>query len=132
MLAAFLMALAMQANGAAEPASDEPPSRPQVSGAKWVQQPTKAQFQRAYPPQAEWDAVSGRAVLDCVFTAAGRLSDCTVASEDPPGRRFGAAALKLAPYFRAAPVPAGATLERRPISVPVVFEARIDGFPAPK
>jgi hypothetical protein len=40
---------------------------------------------RAYPFQAEWNAVSGRAVLVCVFTAAGRLSDCAVTSEEPAG-----------------------------------------------
>jgi TonB family protein len=125
MMAAFLLMFAMQAEAVAEPPAEA--ARPQVSGAKWVSQPTKAQFLRAYPTQAEWNAVAGRAVLDCVFTAAGRLADCSVASEEPAGGRFGAAALKLAPYFRAVAVPAGASLEHRPISVPVTFEARLHG-----
>ena len=122
MMTAFLLALAMQADAAAEPSS-----RPQASGATWVAQPTQAQFLRAYPQQAEWDSAPGRAVLDCVFTAAGRLSNCTVASEAPAGRRFGAAALKLAPFFRAVAVPAGASLEGKPISLPVTFDAKLDG-----
>ena len=121
MMVALLLAFAMQADAAAAP------THPMASGATWVAQPTQAQFLRAYPAQAEWDSTPGRAVLDCVFTAAGRLSNCTVASEAPAGRRFGAAALKLAPFFRAVAVPAGASLEGKPISLPVTFGARLDG-----
>ncbi len=127
MLAAFLLMFAIQADPVAEP-----PARALASGATWVSQPTQAQFLRAYPTQAGWNATPGHAVLDCVFTAAGRLSGCTVASEEPAGRHFGAAALKLAPFFRAVAVPAGASLEGKPISLPVTFEAHIHGFPAPE
>jgi protein TonB len=124
MMAAFLLMFAMQADAAAEP------TRPMASGATWVSQPTQAQFLRAYPTQAEWDSTPGRAVLDCVFTAAGRLSNCTVTSEEPAGRHFGAAALKLAPFFRAVAIPAGASLEGKPISLPVAFGAKLDGVRA--
>jgi hypothetical protein len=133
MLAGFLLALAIDAHAAPEPppteespAQEQPveSTRPHASGATWVSQPTRAQFMRAYPPQAEWNATSGRAVLDCVFTAAGRLSDCTETSEEPAGQKFGAAALKLAPFFWAVSVPAGASLEGKLITLPVSFDAR--------
>ena len=116
MLAALLLALAMQADDYVEPSSPEP------ADAVWVSQPTHAQFARAFPTQANWNATPGRAVLQCVFTAAGRLTDCTVISEAPAGRRFGAAALKLAPYFRAVAKPAGASLAGQPITLPITFE----------
>jgi protein TonB len=61
-------------------------------------------------------------VLQCVFTAAGRLADCTVVSETPAGRRFGAAALKLTRYFRAVAKPAGASLAGKPITLPITFD----------
>ncbi len=131
MVAAFLLMFAMSAAEPAQQAPGEPPSRPMASGATWVSQPSQAQFLRAYPTQAQWNATPGRAVLDCVFGADGRLTRCTVASEEPAGGHFGAAALKLAPYFRAVAVPAGASLEGKPISLPITFEARIHGLPPP-
>ena len=82
MLAAFLMALAMQADDWVEPTG------PEAAGAVWVSQPSHAQFARVFPTQAEWNATPGRAVLQCVFTAEGRLTDCAVVSETPPGQRY--------------------------------------------
>jgi protein TonB len=116
MLVAFLLALAMQADDWVEPTG------PAAAGATWVSQPSHAEFMRAYPTQANWNATPGRAVLQCAFTAAGRLSECTVVSETPAGQRFGVAALKLARYFRAVAKPAGASLEGKPITLPITFE----------
>jgi len=116
MLVAFLLALAMQSDDWVEPTG------PEAAGAVWVSQPSHDRFVRAFPSQAEWNATPGRAVLQCVFTAEGRLTDCTVVSETPPGQRFGLAALKLAPYFRAVAKPAGASLAGKPITLPITFE----------
>jgi protein TonB len=118
MLVAFLLALAMQADDWVEPTG------PEAAGAAWVAQPSHTEFMRAYPSQADWNATPGHAVLQCVFTAAGRLSDCAVVSEAPAGQRFGVAALKLARYFRAVAKPAGASLAGKLITLPITFEVR--------
>lgn len=45
---------------------------------------------------------TSRAMLNCAVQAGGRIDDCRVASETPPGAGVGAAALQLAPTFRLA------------------------------
>jgi len=50
-----------------------------------------------FPGQAARAGLTtGRAVLDCVANAAGKMTSCQVTSEDPAGMGFGAAALKTA------------------------------------
>lgn len=71
-------------------------------GAQWEARPSTADFERLGPPAAVRDRVSGKAVLDCALTAAGRLRDCTLKSETPAGAGFGEAALRLTPYYRLA------------------------------
>jgi protein TonB len=118
MLVAVLLALALQPEALDGLAAAIPPT-----GAKWVSEPSQSEFKRAFPEKADRKGVGGKAVLQCVFTAAGRLSRCVVASETPAGLGFGEAALKLAPLFRAVATPAGATLQGEPIMAPIAFRA---------
>ncbi|HEX3365655.1 TonB family protein [Phenylobacterium sp.] len=58
-----------------------------------------------YPEKALSAGVtSGEAVLDCLVDGEW-LTDCKVASEEPSGYDFGAAALRMAPLFKMKPQP---------------------------
>lgn len=49
-----------------------------------------------YPDRAYRAGTRGVAVIDCVASAAGRLTDCVVVGESPFGENFGDAALLMA------------------------------------
>jgi TonB family protein len=64
-----------------------------------VTAPTNAQIQAAYPERVLSDQVEGRAAMDCLVTAAGKLASCRIAGELPAGYGFGQATLDLAGDF---------------------------------
>lgn len=74
----------------------------------WVKLPSAQDLTSVYPAKALHDGVEGQATLRCTTEADGRLADCSVGAESPPGYGFGAAALKLADKFRAEPPCPGA------------------------
>lgn len=87
------------------PVSFEPkmldPNHPTVGKPQWTVLPEASDFQAGYPKAALAAGVlKGRAVVSCVVAAEGKLADCSVASEDPAGLGFGAAASAIAPNFR--------------------------------
>lgn len=98
-----------------------PPPRPSVvTNPNWIAKPTGSEFAGAYPANAAHAEMSGRAVISCAITTEGALSACEVVSESPPGWGFGAAALKVAPYFRMSPAtPDGQPVAGRRIRVPM-------------
>jgi hypothetical protein len=49
------------------------------------------------------EAGQGRASVDCRVVEGGRLKDCRIVAEDPPGANVGAFALQLARNTRVAP-----------------------------
>lgn len=49
------------------------------------------------------DPGQGRASVDCRVAAGGRLEDCRLVSEDPPGANVGGFAMQLARNTRVAP-----------------------------
>lgn len=49
------------------------------------------------------EARQGRATVECKVVAAGRLTDCVLLSESPPGAGVGAFALKLVTAYRIPP-----------------------------
>ncbi len=69
----------------------------------WIATPSQAQTNAIYPSRALRLGVSGRAELACQVLVNGGVTNCQVASETPATAGFGAAALKLAPYFRMSP-----------------------------
>jgi protein TonB len=86
-------------------AVDPPPAPPTpaiVVNLTWLEQPTAQDFARYYPDRAKYEGVDGRATLDCLVNADGRLS-CTIVSEEPEGWGFGEATLRIARHFRIAP-----------------------------
>ena len=61
--------------------------------------PTEAQIQAAYPERALADQVEGKAAMDCMVMADGKLARCQIAGELPAGYGFGQATLDLAGDF---------------------------------
>lgn len=85
-------------------AVDPPPAPPPpsiVTNMTWLERPTARHFAQYYPREALAQGVHGRATLECLVGADGRLA-CMVLSEDPPGARFGEAALRVSRHFRMA------------------------------
>lgn len=78
-----------------------PPS-PVITNPRWLARPGPREFERFYPARAREREKSGKVTLDCIVAANGALG-CRVAREEPEGWGFGAAALRIAPFFRIAP-----------------------------
>ena len=88
----------------------------------WIELPTSAEVQNAYPPAAKRGGVKGQAVLACTLDADGWLRACRVASESPADYGFGPAALTLSGRFRMSPLTAaGDSVEGRAIEAPIWF-----------
>ncbi len=93
---------------------------PLITNPRWLRQPTADEFADAYPQRPLIAGKSGFVSLACTVTAAGGLTDCSVAEESPTGWGFGAAALGLTKRFRMVPRledgrPAGGAMVRIPI-----------------
>lgn len=57
-----------------------------------------------FPERAMADGVEeGRVMLNCLVQSDGRMSDCTIVSEEPAARGFGRQALVGIPYARLTP-----------------------------
>lgn len=78
------------APAAAEPAPTEP---------VWLDQPTAADLDRLRPSGAPRYPL-GSAVIRCMVAEDGTLFACFTESENPPGRRYGQAAVRAAALYR--------------------------------
>jgi len=79
------------------------PARPTIARAAEVVWQTRAnadQFSAVYPQQARRASVAGRVQLNCVIQQ-DRSAACSVIGETPAGYGFGAAAMRVARYYRA-------------------------------
>jgi TonB family protein len=104
-----------------------PPTAMLIPQPEWVEKPTMADLVAAYPA-ADKDELGGMAVLDCRFAVDGRLTGCRVSSETPPEDGFGAAALKLAPLFRAKlTTPEGTPVAGAAVRIPFRFQGPHSG-----
>lgn len=108
-----------------------PPFDPPVrTRPDWTRVPTLDEIADFYPRRATALGLEGRAVLECRVSVAGRLKDCRVYTETPPGAGFGEAALRLAPLIVARPGTInGAPIVDEPVRVPIAF--RLPGGPLP-
>lgn len=79
-----------------EPAPDAPVRLP-VEAPRWARTP-----QPEYPVPRAGMPLTARVMVSCVVQSEGRLGDCVIVSEDPPGYGFGASALSAARQARLA------------------------------
>lgn len=107
-----------------DPISTEPvqPVGPrEIVGARWVRQPSGAEFETYYPERALERGRSGQVVLDCIVGAHGEIA-CSVISETPQGWGFGNAALQISRYFEMSPQLAdGQPTAGGRVRVPIAF-----------
>ena len=89
----------------------------------WLEQPNADQLAQYYPARALDLGKTGAATLNCVVSAHGGLTRCSVASETPAGWGFGEAAQKLSRYFRMSPrTEDGVPVEGGTIAVVIRFK----------
>jgi TonB family protein len=100
--------------------------RPVATDVRWLEGPSVSDVAAAYPTKARAAGVGGQSTLQCDFSSAGRLRNCTVIMHHPSGYGFGAAAMKLAPLF-AAPLkfPGGESTKGARVDVRVSFSPEL-------
>ncbi len=107
------------------PIKTAPVEPPVIRNPTWQDRPTGEEMARHYPESAIRRSIQGQATISCSVTAQGVLTACRVVSETPAEERFGAAALKLARYFRLSPQTVdGRTIEGAPVTIPIRFSLR--------
>jgi TonB family protein len=104
-------------------AAAEPATLPALAAnPDWEQLPSPQQFSSLYPREAMRDGVGGRVMIACTVETDGRLSGCRIEDEDPEGYRFGAAALRMAGYFKMRPkTEAGRPVGGGTVFIPIRF-----------
>lgn len=96
----------------------------------WLQAPTFEQVMVVKPRLTTVLLLGGLVRLKCQANAYGVPKDCHVIGETPQELGFGAAALKLAPYYKLSPQLIGQGAAREPVSFVVVFPgANLPGMP---
>lgn len=105
-LAAGLLLIASQAHAAASPPGAGPMPEfgcKPAEATRWLAIPSGDDIARLYPREAVAGGVEGHSTMSCLISADGRLQDCEITEETPPGRGFGPAMLQLAPLFSMTP-----------------------------
>jgi len=73
---------------------------PHIGRIHWLSEPTSADIMAVMPKRAIRKGVQGDASMTCLVVADGSVTGCKIDFEDPPGQRFGSAALKLAHIYK--------------------------------
>ena len=104
----------------------EPPITQATPGRRksdWVVDSLGGGLARYYPDLAVRTNVEGYVLLRCGVKPPGRLDNCEVVKETPPGFGFGEAALRMAPLFkRRVDLPEHPRAEDQTASLPLSFK----------
>lgn len=93
--------------------------------ADWLRRPTPEQLLAVFPTQAYRRGQSGKAIINCIVTVQGALTDCATMEETPAGAGFGGAAIALTPQFLMRPAQKGGKPVASVVNMPINF--RMDG-----
>jgi TonB family protein len=94
---------------------------PVITAPVWLQRPRNTA--RYYPREAFMQGVEGQVVLDCMVEISGLL-ECSIASETPSDKGFGAAALAIAAAHVMQPATQGGAPVRARYRMIVPFSTR--------
>ncbi|NBB52075.1 TonB family protein, partial [Rhizobium sp. CRIBSB] len=104
--------------GPPPPPAPPPPARPSViSNPQWASRPAPQFPDRA----AERGIEQGRVVLSCTVQPNGRVSDCSIVSEEPAGAGFGREALSAARRATLSPRTVDGAATGARVTFPVTF-----------
>ncbi len=100
------------------------PAKRVVGKASWAKLPSGGDVVAGYPVAAAKAGVrNARVLMHCDIGPQGRLTGCTVQSEDPAGHGFAASALAMSPLFQVKPwSEEGLPMVGGKIRVPVRFQ----------
>lgn len=91
----------------------------------WERKPTGMEVAQYYPLLPALTGMKGHATITCLVTVSGALENCRVIEETPPGRGFGAAALKATKVMRMRPATLnGAPVDGASVTIPLAFDPR--------
>ena len=109
--AASSSALAADAPAAppSAPAACPPPGSPDaqiavITKPKWIHAPSSSDMVDLYPPFEFKQQKNGKAMMDCAVAEDGKLENCRILQEEPAGRGYGQASLKLSKIYRMTPL----------------------------
>jgi len=88
----------------------------------WLDKPTGDELARVYPRAALGHRVTGSAMLHCIVSTEGYLSDCTIVNETPQDAGFGNAALEATGFMRMKPATTNGVPVESDVAVPVNFQ----------